>query len=91
MRKHHLRKLTRDQQCQVRQAGCTWDTALLAHSRRGNIGMVKKTTDLCGVYACQSCHDKIDGRCNPDDRATDREILDAMCRTLEFVGKELEI
>ncbi len=89
MRKDHLRKLAQGQQCQVRLDGCTWDDACLAHIRRGNIGMGKKPNDLCGVYACHNCHDKIDGRQTP--RASDKQILEALCRTLEIAGGHLGI
>lgn len=62
----NLRKLARDQECQVRIPGvCNRDdsTTVLAHFRMaGTCGVGKKSADIVGAWCCSSCHDAIDGR-----------------------------
>jgi hypothetical protein len=91
----NLRKLARDQPCMVRIPGiCNFDptTTVLAHIRRGGVGgMGIKPPDLCGVWACSSCHDVIDGRrvSEVPDGELEEYILDALCRTLAKVSERL--
>lgn len=92
----NLREFARGQQCQVRLEGClapSTETVVLAHIRRANIaGMGQKPPDLCGVHACQSCHDRIDSRTASGltRLELDHAILFALLRTLVIVQKELE-
>ena len=62
----NLRKLARDQECQVRIPGvCNRDdsTTVLAHFRMAGLcGTGKKPADIVGAWCCSSCHDAIDGR-----------------------------
>ena len=63
MKKHELRKAARDKACEARLPGvCSGlpETVVLAHIRRGNPGMGRKPSDLCGVRACAQCHAEID-------------------------------
>lgn len=94
----NLRKLARGQNCQLRLIGddgtriCNGDanTVVLCHVRRGGVGGTGvKPPDLCGVYACSSCHDVIDGRSNVRIKSLDRDILNGLLRTLRIVSKEL--
>lgn len=91
-----LRELARGQYCQVRLPGCLFrpETVVLAHLRRaGTAGLGQKPPDLCAVYACARCHDIIDGRAairNLSRAELDRAVLDALCRTLAIVQKEIE-
>jgi hypothetical protein len=90
-----LRKAARGRQCFVRLPGvCNGnpETTVLAHLRRGGVaGVGQKPVDLCGVYACSSCHDVIDGRVRADEAlrpVLDRYVLDGLCRTLDAVVRE---
>ncbi len=61
----NLRKLARGQDCKLRIPMCcnfNPETTVLAHIRLGFGGIGIKPTDWCGVHACSSCHDAIDGR-----------------------------
>lgn len=88
-----LRKFARGKECQVRIPGyCNRDTAttVWAHLRHGGVaGAGQKPPDLCGVIACSTCHDIIDGRINCE--WTRQEIgcmeRDAICRTMALVWK----
>jgi hypothetical protein len=92
--KKSLRTLAQGQPCMVRIPGvCNGnpETTVLAHIRRGNVaGMGQKPPDLCGVWACSSCHDvmdmrKIDG---PHDAlAMDHIILRALVQQLAYYHK----
>ena len=69
---------------------CSFDpeTTVLAHIRRGvQAGMGRKPLDVCGVFACASCHDAIDRRSNigaitPSEM--DGYILEGHMRTLTW-------
>ena len=91
----NLRKLARNQKCMVRLPGvCNFDetTTVLAHIRRGGVaGMGQKPPDLCGVWACSSCHDVIDGRVRGPGGDCEAEVLAALCRTLKHVSTELDL
>ena len=84
----NLRDFARGKPCQVRLFGiCNFDetTTVLAHIRRGGVaGVGRKPHDLVGVHACSDCHRAID----VTGEATDTDILEALCRTLEVVGNE---
>ena len=90
-----LREFARGQRCQVRLPGCLegTETVVLAHIRRGGVaGVGMKPPDLCGIHACHSCHDIIDGRKLLDTALFSRDDLDtvilaALCRTLALVSK----
>lgn len=83
-----IRKSAKGKECLVRLPGiCNSnpETTVCAHiSRKGTSGMGMKTSDLCSVRACSSCHDAIDGRINPwlAKFELDSYILDAFCRTV---------
>lgn len=65
-----LRRLARDQECQVRLPGiCTFnpEQTVLAHFRlAGMSGMGVKNHDLFGAYACAACHAVCDGQVGSD-------------------------
>jgi hypothetical protein len=85
-----LREAAQGQQCTLRLDGCTWNDAsvILAHIRRfGIAGMGEKPPDLCGVYACQNCHDLLDMR--KGDGVSDSDVLRALLLTLCIVSKTL--
>lgn len=83
-----IRKSAKGKKCLVRLPNiCNHndETTVCAHiSRKGTSGMGQKTSDLCSVRACSSCHDAIDGRVFSGlcDSELDSCILDALCRTL---------
>lgn len=87
-----LRQSARGQACQIRIPGtCNYDpeTTVLAHIRRAGIaGIGLKPPDVCGVMACSSCHDVIDGRAKPQDGISDQMIMqmvfDGHLRTLDW-------
>ncbi len=91
----NLRKAARGRDCQVRIPGvCNFnpETTVLAHIRRGG-GIGMKPSDLCGVLACSSCHDMIDGRKMLPREAQNQgvvrqdvieAVLDGLCRTLQI-------
>lgn len=91
----NLRRLARGRECQVRIPGvCNSnpETTVLAHIRLGGVGgMGMKPPDICGVHACASCHDLIDGRRSSELTQMAREsyILHGLLRTLEVVWREL--
>ncbi len=86
-----LRNLARRKPCMMRLNRCNGDpeTTVLAHIRRDNVGMSTKGIDLFGVWACSTCHDMIDGRCNAGEKATDAEILRGIARTQTAIMEEL--
>ena len=84
-----LRESARGQPCHLRLPGvCNGDpeTTVLAHIRRGGTsGMGQKPPDICGVFACSSCHDAMDKRSNMGGYTTrkiDAAILEGQQRTL---------
>ena len=61
----NLRKLAKGRPCQIRLPGCDGggETTVLAHYRMASYaGTGMKPNDLCGAWACASCHDIVDGR-----------------------------
>ena len=83
-----LRKAAKGQYCTLRLEGCSWDQSnvFLCHIRRfGIAGMGEKPPDLCGLYACQNCHDLLDIR--KGDGVSDTDILRALLLTLVEVSK----
>ena len=61
----NLRKLARGRVCMVRLPGCNGggDTTVLAHYRlAGTCGVGMKPDDEQGAWACDRCHDVVDGR-----------------------------
>lgn len=65
---------------------CNHDSAtvVLAHLKRGGWCGTVKPPDICGVWACSSCHDAIDGRIRTDytREQIDALLLGALCRQL---------
>ena len=57
-----LRKIARDQECQMRSPYCNFmpETTVLAHLPSG--GMATKSHDIHGAWLCSGCHDLADGR-----------------------------
>lgn len=87
-----LRKFARGKPCMVRVATvCNGnpETTVLAHIRRGNVaGIGQKPPDLCGVWACSSCHDAIDRRAHGlTVLEVDSYLIDALCRQLAWYAK----
>ena len=92
MTRKTLRDFARGKPCMVRIAGvCNHDpeTTVLAHIRRGGVaGMGQKPPDVCGVWACSSCHDAIDRRAHGlGVLEIDSYLIDALCRQLAFYDK----
>lgn len=61
----NLRKLAQGKPCMVRLPGCDGggETTTLAHYRLLSFsGGGMKPPDLCGAWACNSCHDHVDRR-----------------------------
>ena len=59
------RQNARGKQCALRLPCCRWDTetTVLCHLRMfGAAGMAEKPDDWFAVFACQHCHDALDGR-----------------------------
>lgn len=85
----NLRTLARGKPCMCRFPGiCNGnpETTVLAHLKRGGWCGSVKPPDVCGVWACSSCHDAIDGRVKVDRKLLDADILGALCRQLvEYV------
>ena len=90
----NLRKLARDQECQIRIPGvCCRDdsTVVLAHFRMAGLcGTGKKPSDLIGAWACRSCHDAIDGRIKTPYSHDELRLmhLEGMARTLNELVKQ---
>jgi hypothetical protein len=83
-----LREAAQGQPCTLRLDGCSWNDSnvFLCHIRRfGIAGMGEKPPDLCGVYACQNCHDLLDMR--KGDGVSDTDVLRALLLTLCIVSK----
>ena len=60
-----IRDAARGEQCTLRIPGvCRHDseTVVLAHPPVGNGGMGMKGSDIDGAFACNECHDVLDGR-----------------------------
>lgn len=60
-----LRKAAKGQPCTVNLPGvCNYDssTTVLAHDRKGWLGMGCKPPDDRGAFCCSVCHDYVDGR-----------------------------
>ena len=58
-----ITKSAEGEECQIRLEGiCCYDpaTTVFAHLNGGGMGM--KQSDAHGAYACNCCHDAIDGR-----------------------------
>ena len=90
----NLRKLARGQECMLGLPGiCNHnpETTVLAHIRNQWYSRGSKPPDICGVWACSSCHDVIDGRIkshNFNQLELDGYKFDAICRQLHFYVKE---
>ncbi len=93
----NLRKFAQGKECQIRAYGvCNGDnnTVIWAHVRKGGVGgMGMKPPDLCGVLACSSCHDLLDGRLKTEYTVIQIEAmaLHGMCRTMAMVSKTHEL
>lgn len=89
----NLRKLAKGRECQVRLPCCNGnpETTVLAHYRLAGVsGMGIKPPDVCGAYACSSCHDAIDRRSQMD---LDRDFVrlahaEGVMRTLSILVRE---
>lgn len=64
IRSKAITQSARDENCTIQLKGCRnrTDTVVFAHINDGSKGMGLKPNDISGVYACQYCHDVIDGR-----------------------------
>jgi len=90
----NLRRAAKGRECMVRLPGCSHDssTVVLAHIRYGSLaGIGRKPPDICGAWACASCHDTLDGRNGTLPRRTDSwesAALAGLLRTLNELVKE---
>ena len=85
-----LRKFARGKPCQIRLIGvCNNDpgTTVLAHYRRGHLGIGCKPHDLIAAHACSACHDEVDGRTQKlKNRAqVDADFMAGVIRTQRLV------
>lgn len=63
IRSNKIRQSARDEECTVMFFGCQGaETTVLAHLPCTDKGMGIKSPDWWSVYACQNCHDILDGR-----------------------------
>jgi hypothetical protein len=90
-----LRKEAKGRGCMVRLPGiCNFnsETVVLAHIRLAGVsGMGMKSPDLLGAWACNACHDEIDGRTHKSGLSRDELRLahyDGMARTIVQLDKE---
>lgn len=93
MSQNRITKAARGRDCMVRLPGCPNDTqtVVLAHYRlAGTCGTGIKPNDLQGAWACQYCHDKIDGRANADMPHDELRLYHAegVFRTLDTLIRE---
>lgn len=78
-----IRRAAQGQRCTLRLPGCneTPVNVFLCHIRRfGWAGMGQKPHDLLGVFACQHCHDMMDGRIMGE--CSDTDLLRAHGETM---------
>lgn len=69
------------------------ETTVLAHIRRGGVaGMGQKPPDTCGVWACNACHDVLDGRARAkfDWDGLSRERIIEICEQLTLDSDALK-
>lgn len=90
-----LRKEAKGRGCMVRLPGiCNFnsETVVLAHIRLAGVsGMGMKSPDLIGAWACNACHDEIDGRTHKSGLSRDELRLahfEGMARTIAQLDKE---
>lgn len=90
-----LRQLACGQPCQVRLPGCLpgTDTTVLAHYAGGALsGMGMKAPEICGAWACASCHDVVDGRKPRPQWLTRQDVelahLQACLRTISLLVRQ---
>lgn len=81
-----LRDAARSQDCQIRVPGiCEHnpETVVLAHYRLST-GMGLKPLDLCGSWACNTCHAAVDGRFKTVFQRAELDLmhLEGMVRTI---------
>lgn len=81
-----LRMSARGKDCALRIPGvCNFnhETTVLAHLPCGMKGMGMKSPDNMAVFACSSCHDRLDSRSNGE--AIDwHDVLRALAETQTF-------
>ena len=85
----NLREQARGRDCQIRLSGiCNHspETVVLAHYRMAGLsGMGMKAPDLCGAWACSSCHAYVDSH---RDDTTARAFLEGVLRTIAALNQE---
>ncbi len=65
IRSKKITNSARDEDCTLNIVGvCNHDpeTTVFAHLPSEDKGMGRKSSDICGCYACSACHDMLDGR-----------------------------
>lgn len=93
----NLRKFARNQDCQIRiYQVCNYDpeTTIWAHYRLGGVaGMGQKPPDLCGAFACSSCHMVIDGQVKSDLTRVQIEshMLHGMVRSMKIIDEHYKL
>ncbi len=78
-----VRDSAKGEECTLRLSGCLdgGETTVLAHlPGTGMKGFGMKVPDICACYACQNCHDIIDGRTSGEWDY--RDVVRAMSETL---------
>ncbi len=85
----NLRNEARGRDCQIRLPGVCChnpETVVLAHYRMAGLsGMGMKSPDLCGAWACATCHTYVDTH---RDDATARAFLEGVLRTIAVLSHE---
>ncbi len=89
----NLRKLARDQMCQIRlPAICNHDpaTTVLCHYRLiGISGMGLKSPDLLAAWGCSACHAYVDGHHDDTTRLAHAEGVFRTLAQLKKIGVAL--
>lgn len=83
MKSNKLRNSARGMNCTMRIYGvCNFnpETTVLAHLPCGAKGVGMKSPDNMAVFACNNCHDALDGRRN-DVEIDWRDVLRALAET----------
>lgn len=89
-RKTKLRAEAAYRSCQVRLSGCLSEPCVLAHVRLSGVsGMGIKAPDICGAWACDTCHRAYDTRgSGPEADEIELAFLRGVIRTQDTLCSE---